>query len=79
MLKPPYDKVMVHIRGLSLLSIKTAQYGSTLIPVLMSKMPNGICLRIAREIFSESCKITLIGTILKEGQGTRRPVKVLEF
>ena len=80
MLKPPYDKVMVHIRGLSLLSIITAQYGSTLILVLMSKMPNGICLRIARENFSESCKIKpLIGTTLKEVQGTRKPVKMLEF
>ena len=45
-----YDKMMVHIRGLKSLGIETTQYGSVLIPVLMSKLPDGVRLeRIERK------------------------------
>ena len=42
-----YDKLMVHIQGLSSLGIETAQYGKLVIPVLMSKLPDETRLRIA--------------------------------
>jgi len=35
-----YDRMMVHIRGLRSLGIETTQYGSVLIPVFMSKLPD---------------------------------------
>ena len=62
-----YDKLMVHIRGLSSLGIETAQYGSVLVPVLMSKLPDGVRLRIAQENRDETWEINhLMDTILKE-------------
>ena len=51
-----YDKMMVHIRGLKFLGIETTQYGSVLIPVLMSKLPDGVRLRVARENREETCR-----------------------
>ena len=42
--------MMVHIRGLKSLGIETTQYDSVLIPVLMSKLPDGVRLeRIERK------------------------------
>ena len=37
-----YDRISVHVRGLASLGISTEQYGSLLIPVVMSKLPNEI-------------------------------------
>ena len=44
-----YDKITVHLRGLRTLGIHSKQYGSLLIPVIMSKVPNDIRLRMAHE------------------------------
>ena len=52
---------MVHIQGLSSLGIETAQYGSILVPVLLSKLPDVVRLRIARENRGEAWKITFDG------------------
>jgi hypothetical protein len=43
-----YDKISVHTRGLATLGISPDQYGSLLIPVIMSKLPNEIRLQIAQ-------------------------------
>ena len=40
---------MVHVRGLESHGITSAQYGSLLIPVILSKFSNDIRLRVARE------------------------------
>ena len=62
-----YDKVMVHIRGLSSLGIETTHYGSVLVPVLMSKLPDGVRLRTARENRDEAWEVNrLMDTIQKE-------------
>ncbi len=37
-----YDKISVHVRGFTSLGISSEQYGSLLIPVIMSKMPSDI-------------------------------------
>ena len=44
-----YDQITVHIRGLKTLGIGSEQYGSLLIPIIMSKLIGDIRLRIARE------------------------------
>ena len=44
-----YDKVLVHTRGLSSSGIEAQQYGSILIPALMSKLPADVRIRVARE------------------------------
>ncbi len=43
-----YDKVSVNIRGLEALGVTSEQYGSFLIPVVMSKLPHDICVQVAR-------------------------------
>ena len=43
-----YDKVSVNVRGLEALGVKPDQYGSLLIPVIMSKLPADVRLQIAR-------------------------------
>ena len=44
-----YDQITVRIRGLKTLGIGSEQYGSLLIPIIMSKLTGDIRLRIARE------------------------------
>ena len=43
-----YDKISINIRGLESLGIRSAQYGSFLIPVIMSKLPLEVRLQVAR-------------------------------
>ena len=44
-----YDKTEIHIRGLHALGVEAQQYGSLLVPVLLSKVPREIRLIISRE------------------------------
>ena len=44
-----FDKIGVHVRGLTSLGIPADQYGSLLIPVSMSKLPSEIRLLVARK------------------------------
>ena len=43
-----YDKISINIHGLESLGIKSDQYGSFLIPVIMSTLPLEVCLQVAR-------------------------------
>ena len=53
-----YDKISVHVRGLAaLLGVSSEQYGSMLIPIIMSKLPSDICLEIARKSKGDVWKI----------------------
>ena len=59
-----YDQLNVHIRGLAALSVNPEQYGSLLIPIITSKLPGDVQLRIAREMEDEVWKIgDLLGII----------------
>ena len=53
MLRSVYDQINVHIRGLAALQVNPEQYGSLLIPMITSKLPGDVQLRIAREIEGE--------------------------
>ena len=48
-----YDKINVNIRGLSAMGISSTQYGSLLIPIIMTKLTPELRLRIARETKKE--------------------------
>ena len=62
-----YDKIRVHVRGLDSLGVTPDQYGSLLIPVVMSKLPNSLRLEVARRSTNEIWKIDeLLETIRKE-------------
>ena len=43
-----YDKVKINVRGLESLGVKAEQYGSFLIPVIMSRLPAEVRLHVAR-------------------------------
>ena len=43
-----YDKISLSIRGLESLGVSSNQYGSLLIPVIMSKLPHEIRVQVAR-------------------------------
>ncbi|XP_078347108.1 uncharacterized protein LOC144632354 [Oculina patagonica] len=43
-----YDKISVNIRGLEALGVKSDQYGSLLIPIIMAKLPAEIRVQMAR-------------------------------
>ena len=53
LLRLVYDRINVHVKGFYLLGVCSDQYSSLLTPVIMSKLPNDIKLRIARETTSE--------------------------
>ena len=44
-----YDKIRAHVHGLASLGVSSEQYGSLLIPIIMSKMPSEIRLEIGRK------------------------------
>jgi len=44
-----YDKTEIHVRGLQALGVEVQQYGSPLVPVLLSKVPQDLRLMISRE------------------------------
>ena len=43
-----YDKISINVRGLEALGVNSSQYGSLLIPVVMSKLPQDVRIQIAR-------------------------------
>jgi len=66
-LRSVYDQITVHIRGLAALEITSEQYGSLLMPMIMSKLPSDIRLQVARELTDENWKIDkLMEVIHKE-------------
>ena len=64
-LRMVFDKIMVHIRGLEALGVTSEQYGSLLIPVIMTKLSSETCLRIARETRREAWRIGPLLDIIK--------------
>ena len=60
-----YDQICVHSRGLASLGITSDQYGSLLIPVIMSKLPPEIRLQIARNSKASVWKIEELLHVIK--------------
>ena len=62
-----YDQISVHVCGLASLGISTEQYGSLLIPIVMSKLPNENQLQVVRNLTDDIWKIEdLLHMIKKE-------------
>lgn len=62
-----YGKISVNVRGLEALGVNSSQYGSLLIPIIMSNLPAEIRIQIARNTAAEVWKITdLLEVIRKE-------------
>ena len=59
------DKVSVNVRGLESLGVKSEQYGSFLIPIIMSKLPADVRLQIARVTTKDVWEIEEVLSVLK--------------
>ena len=60
-----YDKIHINIRGLESLGVTPEQYGSFLIPVIMSKLPSDVRLQVARVTANEVWEVQEILTVIK--------------
>ena len=66
-----FNKINVHVRGLASLGVASEQYGSLLIPIIMSKLPNEVRLRVARETKEEVWKIEDLLQVIQAEVETR--------
>ena len=66
-----FDEINVHIRGLTSLGMASDQYGSLLIPIIMTKLPSDIRLRIARQNNEEVWTIEDLLDVIKVEVETR--------
>jgi len=59
-----YDKISGNIRGLDALGVKSEQYGSLLIPIIMARLPDEIRIQVARntsqDVWKLDCLLDLI-------------------
>ena len=66
-LRPFYDLVETHIKGLESLGKKTETYGAILVPIIQRKLPNGIKRNLARQNGNKEWQLdNLRKTILNE-------------
>ena len=62
-----YDKISINVRGVEALGVNSSQYGSLLIPVVISKLPQDVRLQIARNTAQDVWEMSeLLSVIRKE-------------
>jgi len=61
-----FDKINVNLRGLASLGINSEQYGSLLIPIVMTKLPSELRLPIAQETDKEVREIEELLAVIKK-------------
>ena len=64
-LQAVYDKIGVNVCGVEALGIRSEQYGSFLIPIIMSKLPDGVHLQIARVITEDVWDVNELLHVIK--------------
>ena len=64
-LRSVYDKIHINIRGLESLGVTPEQYGSFLIPVIMSKLSSDVRLQVARVTAKEVWEVQEILIVIK--------------
>jgi len=61
-----YDRTSINICGLESLGVSSSQYGSLLIPVIMSKLPPKIRIQVARNTARKVWEMSnFLGVIIK--------------
>ena len=60
-----YDQIETSVRNLKTLGVEINSYGSLLIPLLTEKLPDDMCLRIARKFDNDVCKLSEIVNLVK--------------
>ena len=61
-----YDKISVNVRGLESLGVSSGQYGSLLIPVIMSKLPQEVQIQVARNTAQEVWQMSDILDVIRQ-------------
>lgn len=61
-----YDKISINIRGLESLGVSSHQYGSLLIPVIMSKLPHEIRIQVARNTAKEVWEMSDLLEVIRQ-------------
>ena len=74
-----YDKVDVNIRGLASMRVKSEQYGSLLIPIIMTKLPQDLRLRVARETDKEVWEIDELMALIKKEVEAREATEFVKL
>lgn len=71
-----YDKISVNVRGLESLGVSSSQYGSLLIPVIMSKLPQEVRIQVARNTAQEVWQMSDILDVFDRKSRLERLAKV---
>ena len=61
-----YDKISINVRGLESLDVSSSQYGSLLIPVIMSKLPPEIRIQVARNTAREVWEMSDLLKVIRQ-------------
>ena len=64
-LRVVYDEIHINVRGLESIGVTVDQYGSFLIPVIMSKLPADVCLQVARATAKKEWEIKELSYMIK--------------
>ena len=70
-LRSIYDSINVHVRELESLGTPIEKYGSLLIPIIMSRMPEDITIQVARKTSEDVWKMAEILEIIHKGLQAR--------
>ena len=73
-----YDKVNVNIRGLASMGVKE-QYGSLLIPIIMTKLPQDLRLRVTYETDKEIWEIYELMPVIKKEVEAREATEFVKL
>ena len=74
-----YNKINVNIRGLASMGIDSGQYGSLLIPVIMTKLPQDLRLHVARETDKEVWEIDELMSLLRKEVEAREATEMIKL
>ncbi|XP_065918882.1 uncharacterized protein [Dysidea avara] len=64
-LRAVYDKIHINVRGLESIGVTADQYGSFLIPIIMSKLPSEVRLQVARVTARDEWDIQELLAVIK--------------
>ena len=65
-LRLDYDRISINIRGLKSLGVSSRQYGSLLIPVIMSKLPPENRIQVARNTAREVWEMSDLLEVIRQ-------------
>ncbi|CAB4024264.1 PREDICTED: uncharacterized protein LOC107331856, partial [Paramuricea clavata] len=68
-----YDQIEAHVRGLKSLDVPDTEYGALLLPILIGKIPDEICILLDRKMTGESWNLnTLLENFREELENRER-------